>query len=112
MDIFICTLNLILSIPITFLVICTSHTLFFFCQFKELLSTWPILVIKKLDGTINVSAILESLGPLILSPNWFTSGKSSTYFHCGKNWLDDLHLNHITNANFKDYNIIMNLLLL
>jgi hypothetical protein len=61
------------------------------------------LGIKKLDGTLNVQAILKVLEPAILSPNWFTSGKSSTYFHCGEKWLHDLHLNHITNANFKDY---------
>jgi len=54
MDIFISTLHFILSIPTTFLVISNSCTLFFFCQFQELLGTWPILVIKKLDGTINV----------------------------------------------------------
>jgi len=43
------------------------------------------------------------LDPPISSPNWFISGKFLADFHCGENCLNVLHLNDLTNANYKDY---------
>jgi hypothetical protein len=43
------------------------------------------------------------LDPPILSPNWFINEKFLVDFHCGKNCIDDLHLNDMTNANYTYY---------
>jgi hypothetical protein len=61
------------------------------------------MVIKQLDGTINVQAILESLGPTHFITKLVYKWKIFSGFSLWRNCLDDLHLNDIPNANYKDY---------